>query len=111
MPEQLDLLAHARALRDEGMARATTNADPDDVDRIDAAIKRWAASGREFSANTIRSELNVRGPVVGARFNAARMRRLITPVGYTPSTDPATHAHPVRTWRGVTPRADEETAA
>lgn len=106
MPEQMDLLEHARTLREDGMARATASADPDDVARVDAAIARWAATGREFSANNVRGETGVVGHVVGARFNAARMRRLIVPVGRTPSDQPSTHAHEIRTWRGVIPRKD-----
>lgn len=111
MTEQLDLLAQARAARDAGMARTTNAADEDEIAVVDAAILRLARAGVEFSANDIRAELDgVRGPLIGARFNAARMRKLIAPVSYTPSTDPRTHAHPIRTWRG-TAKARGEVAA
>lgn len=29
-------------------------------------------------------------------------RGVIRPIGYVASTDPGTHAHPVRLWQGVT---------
>jgi len=111
MAEQLDLLAAARAGRDEGMARTTEAAGDDEITVLDAAIARMAATGDVFSVNDIRSELDgVRGPLVGARFSFARRRGLIVPVSYTPSTEPRTHAHPVRTWQG-TAKARRDVAA
>lgn len=102
MAEQLDLLAAARAGRDEGMARTTEAAGDDEITILDAAIARMAATGDVFSANDIRPELDgVRGPLIGARFSLARKRGLIVPVSYTPSTDPGTHAHAIRTWQGT----------
>lgn len=111
MAEQLDLLAAARAGRDEGMARTTEAAGEDEITILDAAIERMAATGEVFSANSIRSEIEgVRGPLVGARFSFFRRRGLIVPVSYTPSTDPGTHAHAIRTWQG-TAKARGEVAA
>jgi hypothetical protein len=109
--EQLDLLAEAREARDEGMARTTNAAGDDEITILDAAIARMARSGDVFSANDIRSDLDgVRGPLVGARFNSARMRGLISPVSYTPSTDPGTHCHPIRTWQGTAKARGEAVA-
>src|SRR5690606_6302550 len=76
-------------------------ARPDDRARVDAAIRRLAATGREFSSNEARAIHGVSGPVVGAAFTAARKAGLIRAVGYTPSTEPGTHAHPVRVWVGT----------
>src|SRR5690349_21527181 len=53
--------------------QSANDAAPDDVKaRIDAAIRRWAAKGVEFSANDLRDEFpGVSGPIVGGRFDAA----------------------------------------
>lgn len=107
----MDLLAQSQAARDEGIARTTEAAVPDEITRVDLAIARLACSGAVFSANDLRSELDgVRGPLVGARFRNAATRGLIVPVSYTPSTDPRTHCHPIRTWQG-TAKARREVAA
>jgi hypothetical protein len=82
---------------------AANAAAPDDVKaRIDAAIRRWAAKGVEFSANDLRSEFEVTGAVVGARFNAAAKAGVIVDTGKrVPSTLPSTKGHEVRLWRGA----------
>ena len=80
-----------------GQAIATA-AHLDDASRVDAAIRLLAATGREFSSNEARGLHGVTGPVVGARFTAARKAGVIRATGFTTSTDPGTHAHPVRTW-------------
>ena len=43
----------------------------------------------------------VRTAAIGARFAHARRRGVIEAVGYITSTDPGTHAHPVRQWQGA----------
>ena len=78
-----------------------TNAHQSDAAKVDAAIRQLAATGREFSSNEARGLHGVVGPVVGARFTAARKAGLIRSVGFTESTSESTHAHPVRTWVGV----------
>jgi hypothetical protein len=80
------------------MARATS-AHPDERARVEAAIRKLAASGREFSANAARAIHGVRGPVVGATFNALRAEGLIEPVGAETSTDRGTHGKTVARWR------------
>lgn len=87
--------------KDRGQALATA-AHPNDGARVDAAIRQLAATGREFSSNEARQIHGVAGPVVGARFTAARKAGVIRAVGFTTSTEPGTHAHPVRTWVGAT---------
>lgn len=86
-----------RAAMAEGQALATA-AHLDDGAKVDAAIRQLAATGREFSSNEARRLHGVAGPVVGARFTAARKAGVIRATGFTTSTDPGTHAHPVRTW-------------
>jgi hypothetical protein len=86
--------------KERGQAIAAA-AHPDERARVDAAIRHLAATGRPFSSNTARPLHGVNGPVVGAAFTAARKAGLIQPVGYEPSNEPGTHAHPVRTWLGV----------
>lgn len=88
------------AAKAKGQA-ATTAAHMDDAGRVDAAIRLLAATGREFSSNEARGIHGVTGPVVGARFTAARKAGLIRAVGFTTSTEKSTHAHPVRTWIGT----------
>lgn len=100
--DDYDLLAHARDLRDEGMAAAENASDPRVKLAIDAAIARANASGREWSANDIRAEFPVCSQgLVGARVRAAAQRKEMRAVGYTPSTLASTHGHPIRTWVGV----------
>lgn len=93
-------LDRAIRLRDRGQSIASA-AHPDERAKVDAAIRKLAATGREFSANECRGLHNVAGPVVGAAFTAARKAGVIRAVGFTTSTDPGTHAHPVRVWQGV----------
>lgn len=91
-----------RGLRDQGIARAESAADPDDRARIDAAIREVAARGEPFSANDVRAlVLDVTGPLMGARFLAAANAGHIVKVGYVQSTKASTHAHPVAQWRAV----------
>lgn len=95
--EQLEF---GKALRDEGIARVTEASDEWERAVIDQAIRAVAARGRPFSANDVRPLLpaGVRPKLVGARFMAASRRKEIVKVGWTPSTDPGTHAHPVARW-------------
>ena len=95
--------AEGQRLRNAGMATAINATEPDDLAAIDLLIARAAATGSVFSANDVRPHLpeGVRTAAIGARFAHARRRGVIHPVGYTTSTDPGTHAHPVRTWRGT----------
>lgn len=74
----------ADALAADGMARATAASSPDAITQLDTLIARYAATGEEFSANTIRKELpeGIRPNAVGARFQYASQRGLIRPVGY-----------------------------
>lgn len=88
------------SLKAHGQAVATS-AHPDEHSAVMSAIKSLAATGREFSSNDARPLHGVSGPIVGAAFTAARKAGLIEAVGFTTSTEPGTHAHPVRTWRGV----------
>jgi len=85
-----------------GIQAANESAPEDVKDRIDAAIKRWAAKGVEFSANDLRSEFEVTGAIVGGRFNVAARAGLIVDTGKrVASTLGSTHGHEVRVWRGA----------
>ncbi|WP_017612096.1 hypothetical protein [Nocardiopsis salina] len=94
--------AEGQRLRDAGMNAAVETAGAD-VAAIDLLIARAAATGEVFSANDIRAHLpeGIKTAAIGARFAHARRRGVIEATGYITSTDPGTHAHPVRTWRGV----------
>ena len=94
--------AQVPALKAAGIAAA--NAAPTEVkNRVDRAILRLARTGREFSANDLRSELEgVPGPVVGARFNALGRQRLIVQTDRrVPSNKGNTHGHKIECWRGA----------
>ena len=95
--------ASATVRKSAGIAATTDVTPADDKARIDAAIARWAATGREFSANDLRREFaGVSGPVVGGRFNAAARRGLIRDTGKrVPSTLASTNGHEVRLWTGA----------
>lgn len=100
--------ADPATLRDVGMTQAECAADPRIIAAIDAAIDaaiaRANATGEPWSANSIRDQLPVttRG-LVGARINAARMRRPVemVQVGEVQSTLGSTHAKRIGLWRGV----------
>lgn len=98
-----DPMRTAAALRDQGMAQAEANSPERDRRAIDAAIRQVASDRSSFSANDVRPLLpdGVHAPLVGARFMAASRRGEIRKVGWTASTDPATHAHPIAVWEGA----------
>lgn len=98
-----ELVAEARAARDEGMAQAE-DADRAHWDRkvIDQAIDAFADAGRPFSANDLRELLpDVRPALIGSRFMAASVGGRILRVGRTTSTKANTHAKDVALWVGV----------
>lgn len=89
--------------RDAALELVTENGDTQDVAVVDQAISRFAASGARFSANDVRPLLPAlrSNNLVGARFNAARMRRQIVKVGEVISTDPGTHGKKVALYIGA----------
>lgn len=100
MTEQLML---GQTLRDEGIAKVEAASDDQDRAVIDQAIRVVAERGRPFSANDVRPLLpaGIRPALVGARFMAASRRREIRKLGWVPSTDPGTHAHPIALWEAA----------
>lgn len=90
--------AKARAAKAEGIERADRAARIEKRAQIDAAIRQIAARGRPFSANDLRHLVPNAGPLMGARFNAAAKAGFIKRIGYVPSTDEGTHAHPIAQW-------------
>lgn len=99
------LVEHARTARDEGIAVAEHAADPRLRLMIDDLIAKANATGQPWSANDIRDQVPVVGQgLVGARINAAAMRRPaeMTKVGETPSTLRSTHAKRITVYVGVT---------
>jgi hypothetical protein len=99
----MNQLALVFAARDEALTAVTEASDDQDIAVVDQAIDRFAASGVQFSANDIRPLLPPlrSNNLIGARFNAARMRRQIVKVGEVTSTDPGTHGKPVALYRGA----------
>lgn len=91
------------AERDAGMAQAEESELTEWNRRlIDQAIEVFANAGGKFSANDLRPLLpDVPGPLMGARFYAARVRGRIRFAGYVTSTKKNTHAKPVYLWTGV----------
>lgn len=98
-PVGLELGRHLAAV---GMAR-TVEAHPDDAALVDAVLERRIRRGGEFSLNDLRPELVsvANKAVIGARVQAFARSKRIRRVGYVPSTDSATHGHPVAQWRAV----------
>lgn len=93
----------AASLRISGI-RATTDAAADETKAtIDAAIRRLASTGREFSANDLRADLaGISGPIVGARFNSAHLAGVIRKTGNRVRSNLAsTHSHELLCWIGV----------
>lgn len=87
-------------LRDVGQAIATA-AHPDDRAKVEAAIRRLAATGRPFSANDARQIHGIKGGVVGAAFTALHKAGVIQPVGDERSTEAGTHGHRIFKWQGA----------
>lgn len=100
---QLCSCAHVPALKAAGIAAANDNAAPDVKARIDAAIRRIAASGREFSANDLRADLaGITGPVVGGRFTALSNAGVISFTGKRVASNlGSTHGHEIKVWRAA----------
>lgn len=80
---------------------ATRNANPSAASAVEAAVRKLAATGQPFSANTARSLHGVRGGVVGSVFNALRQEGVIRAVGNETSTDRGTHGKSVGLWIGA----------
>jgi hypothetical protein len=102
----VDAIAAAVVARDAGMAQA------EEADRsgwntslIDTAIRAFADTGRDFSANDVRVVLpdDVPGPLMGARFSAAQTLGQIRFRGYVRSSKVSTHSKRIAMWRGSTP--------
>lgn len=100
MTAQMELVFTAR---DEALRSVTEASDDQDIAVVDQAILNLAATGGRFSANDVRPllpELRSKN-LIGARFNALRMRRLIVKVGEVTSTDRGTHGKRVALYVGA----------
>ena len=93
--------------RDHGTT-TTVEANPQAMRAALAIIRDAATRLPELSANDVRTEMRIAqvpGPVVGAAFAQAVKDKALTPTGYVPSTDAATHGHPVRSYESRIYRA------
>lgn len=89
--------------RENGVA-ATVHANPQAMKAALAIIRETALTTESFSANDVRARMKIAqvpGEVVGAAFRQAAKDRVIRADSYLPSSDPGTHAHPVRSWRSL----------
>ncbi len=77
--------ALSAALRDDGVAVANSNAEPDWRSCADTAIGHLAAIGRPFSADDVAALIPAPDHPCrwGARFHAAVRAGTVVPVGYT----------------------------
>lgn len=110
--ETLGLTA-GEAGRDAGMAQAEHAADPRVILLIDKAIAEANASGKRWSANTIRDQFAVTSQgLVGARVRAATQRRPreMKHVDWIPSNLKSTRHHEIKVWVGIV-RAPASTPA
>ena len=79
-------------------------ADRWDAQVIDGVIAHLAAQGEPFSCNDFRDLLPpVRTALISRRLIAAQHSGLVAKTGYTPSTLPSTHGHPVAVYQPLTP--------
>ena len=103
----MDQLTLGDELRDQGMAVATANSDPQLVKAVDAAIEVCAGRYPLFTADHVRDPVTVGmgydgdiGRIIGARMNAAGRRRQITNTGMTTkSTRADAHSRRLLVWR------------
>lgn len=86
------------AARDDGIAGAV-EANPQAMKAALAIIIDAAKTSPVLSGNDVRAAMKIAqvpGPVVGAAFRQAVKDHVLRPIGYVPSLDAATHAHPIR---------------
>jgi len=103
----MDQLTLGDELRDQGMAVATTNSDPQLVKAVETAIEVCAGRYPLFTADHVRDLVTVGmgydgdiGRIIGARMNAAGRRRQITNTGMTTkSTRADAHSRRLLVWR------------
>lgn len=96
-------------LRDRGVARVSSNADPEWVAAVDAIILERADSGHPFTSESVRYIAAKHGigephhpSAWSARFAAASKRRIITKTGrYYQSRRPERHSAVVAEWVGA----------
>ena len=97
-----------RRLRDAGMAK-TASANQKAHAHAIRWIQSWAQAFPTVCSNDLRRVFDgatIPGPVRGSAWSHAVRRGYITPIGYVQSTDPGTHAHPVRLYRSLLYRGE-----
>ncbi|NGZ99428.1 hypothetical protein G5V59_00385 [Nocardioides sp. W3-2-3] len=105
-PPATQRVDEGRAAAAAGQAQVEQHADPRVMLTIDAAIERAIASGRRFSANSIRDQFPVSDEhLIGARVASFAKRRvdghpLMVRVAYEPSTLKSTKGHDIKVWLG-----------
>lgn len=105
-PTLFDAAAEARAARDAGAQAAANSVHTSWRLAAEAAIRRLAASGKNFTSDDIDAIVG-RPPghanSVGGLIIGAAKRGLIEPAGYAQSKRPAANARAIRVWRAATP--------
>lgn len=95
------------AARDEALAAAEA-AHRDAMRAALRIIRETALSQPVFNSNATRPRMKlaqIPGQVIGAAYRQALKDRVIRRIGYVPSTDPGTHAHPVAEYESLIYRA------
>lgn len=93
--------------RDEALAAAEA-ANRDAMRAALRIIRETALSQPVFNSNATRPRMKlaqIPGQVIGAAYRQALKDRVIRRIGYVPSTDPGTHAHPVAEYESLIYRA------
>lgn len=93
--------------RDAALA-GTAGSNPQAMKAALRIIRDHALSMPVFSSNDTRHAMlvaQIPPAVIGNAFRQAAKDRVIRADSYLPSTDPATHAHPVRSWQSLIYRA------
>lgn len=94
-------------LRDEGMELVKSHTPLSYRDQFERVLKALAASGDEFTSEDVTAVVGQppnHPNTVGALFNAAARRGLITKRGYRKSVRPRSHCHCIAVWAGKTPQ-------
>lgn len=96
-------------LKTHGIARANATVAPEWKDLADGVIRELAASGVEFTSETVTARVGqptdpdgrAKPNAVGARFSGNAKAGLIERVGFTQAQRPNQHAAMLSLWRGA----------
>lgn len=102
LPTRAEQAREGARLRDEGMARVESHADPDWKAAAAATVEQVARTHREFTSDDVWeaglpkvAESRALGPVMSA---AARAGLIVSTDRFVSTTQPKSHRSPARVW-------------